>query len=121
MTYRTTVTAVLGAAAAATFIAGASTAGAPVTLASMSTPLTGYVHTAPPPPPRNCGPGYANGVIGGQPKCLREGQQCQQAHVPDYTRYGFDCAKAGNVFQLHRHNAPPPPPHKPGPPPPPHH
>lgn len=38
-----------------------------------------------------CSAGYVDGVIGGEPKCLRAGEFCSAAAETDYERYGFDC------------------------------
>lgn len=89
---------VLAAAACALIAGGAS---GQVALASVSTPLaaSGYSVQAAP-PAKTCAANYTQGTIGGQPKCLAAGQQCQQANAKDYTQYGFTCGKVGTRFQL---------------------
>jgi hypothetical protein len=104
MIRRFTATAVLGAAAAATLIAATSGGGQPA-LTSMTTSLPASSYSAPPPPAKKCPANFTTGVIGGQSKCLAAGQQCQQPNTGDYTRYGFDCVKAGNRYQLRSRTA----------------
>jgi len=101
MIRRLAVTTTLGAVAAATLIAS-STTGGQLALTNMTTPISNdaYSIAAPPPAPRKCPPNFVAGTIGGQSKCLAPGQQCQQAHVSDYTHYGFTCNKAGNAYKL---------------------
>jgi hypothetical protein len=38
-----------------------------------------------------CSSGYVTGVIGGQSKCLRNGEFCSSQYESDYERYGFTC------------------------------
>ena len=114
MIRRITTTAVLGAAAA-TLIAGAAAGGHPA-LTGATPALASFSYAAAPAPPaKNCAANYTSGVIGGQPKCLAAGQQCQQQSAADYTRYGFNCAKVGNRFQLSRRGGAAPAPAKPAP------
>lgn len=103
MIRRFTATAVLGAAAAATLIVASSAGGQPA-LTSMTTPLAASSYSAPP-PAQKCPANFTSGVIGGQSKCLAQGQQCQQPNTGDYTHYGFDCVKAGNRYQLRSRSA----------------
>jgi hypothetical protein len=101
MIRRLTGAVVLGVAAA-TLITGAATGGHQA-LTSMTPALVSFNYAAPPAPPaKKCAANSTSGVIGGQSKCLAAGQQCQQQNANDYTRYGFNCAKAGNRFQLSR-------------------
>jgi hypothetical protein len=111
MIRRFTATAVLGAAAAATFIAATGAGGQPV-LTSMATSLTASSYSAPP-PAKKCPANFTTGVVGGQSKCLAPGQQCQQPNAGDYTRYGFTCTKVGNRYQLQGKAAGKPAPAKP--------
>jgi hypothetical protein len=106
MIRRFTAIAVLGTAAAATFIVASSAGGQPA-LTSMTTPLAASSYSAPP-PAQKCPANFTSGVIGGQSKCLAQGQQCQQPNTGDYTHYGFDCVKAGNRYQLRSRTKPAP-------------
>jgi hypothetical protein len=47
-----------------------------------------------------CAAGYVAGTVGGQPKCLQNGQQCQPQNAADYRKYGFTCTKANGRYQL---------------------
>jgi hypothetical protein len=89
---------------ATTAIAGALLAGAvtggQLTLTSMSGPLSDFSHAAPAAGAAKCPGNLTSGTIGGQSKCLGAGQQCQQAHAGDYTRFGFTCGKVGSRYQL---------------------
>lgn len=38
--------------------------------------------------------------IGGEPKCLQTGQQCQSRWSADYAKYGFECTKNGSKYVL---------------------
>jgi len=114
MIRRLTGAVVLGAAAA-TLITGATTGGHHA-LASMTPALVSYNYAAPPAPPaKKCAANFTSGVIGGQTRCLAAGQQCGQQNAKDYTRYGFNCAKVGNRYQLSRRGAAGPNPPKPAP------
>jgi hypothetical protein len=86
-------------AIAAALMAGAVTGGQ-LTLTSMSGPLSDFSHAAPAAGAAKCPGNLTSGTIGGQSKCLGAGQQCQQAHAGDYTRFGFSCGKVGNRYQL---------------------
>lgn len=98
------------AAAAAALAAGALTT-APgttsVVLAGAHTPMSGRGNSAlAAPAPKKCAANFVSGTIGGQPKCLAAGQQCQQANSADYGKYGFSCVKAaGNRYQLSKKGA----------------
>jgi hypothetical protein len=48
----------------------------------------------------SCSSGYVAAQIGGDPKCLHNGQQCQQRWVSDYARYGFTCTKRNGKYEL---------------------
>lgn len=48
----------------------------------------------------SCSAGYVSAKIGGQPKCLQNGQQCQDANSSDYKKYGFSCTKSGGRYEL---------------------
>jgi hypothetical protein len=48
----------------------------------------------------SCAAGYVSGQIGGQPKCLQNGQQCQDANASDYKKYGFACTKNNGRYEL---------------------
>ncbi len=94
----------------------------PVVLAG---PLAGDAHPAAAPTPpkpkpkpkpaatsaaaanRTCNKGFTQGRIGGVSKCLAAGQQCQQTHAADYTRYGLTCTGVKGVFRLHSKTAAP--------------
>lgn len=96
-------------------------AGPSVALAAVSTPTGAFSVAAPQPAigkpapkpapkpatPAKCAGGYTQGSIGGASKCLAAGQQCQQAHVGDYTKYGFSCSKVGARYQLSKRGAVP--------------
>jgi hypothetical protein len=113
MNYRPTRLIALGAATAATLLVGMAGSGQ-LALASMSTPLSPYGHSAatppppPPPSPKKCPANTVQGTIGGQSKCLAVGQQCQQARAADYTRFGFTCTKVGNTYVLRKPTKPVP-------------
>lgn len=108
-----------GCAAAAVALVGLpSMAQTPTTTAGVSlaahsqvldfgpTPHPAPPHPTPPhpapvrPASRTCAANFTQGSIGGVSKCLSAGQQCQQAHAADYTRYGFRCGSVGNRYQL---------------------
>lgn len=48
----------------------------------------------------SCAAGYVSGKIAGQPKCLQNGQQCQDANASDYKKYGFTCTKNNGRYEL---------------------
>jgi hypothetical protein len=48
----------------------------------------------------SCSAGYVAGTIGGQPKCLQNGQQCQDGNASDYKKYGFTCTKNNGRYEL---------------------
>jgi len=114
MIRRFAVSAALSAAAAAV-LTGAATAG-PLALASMDTPLAAGGHVSvTAAAPKKCAGNFVTGTIGGQQKCLAAGQQCQQAHTADYTKYGFTCKKVGTRYQLSKNGTQPKPGAKPKP------
>jgi hypothetical protein len=39
----------------------------------------------------SCSSGYVDAIIGGQEKCLRNGEFCSAQYETDYERYGFSC------------------------------
>ena len=117
-----------GCVAAAIALVGLpSTAQAPALSSAVS--LAAHSHALEVgPPPRKCATNFTQGSIGGVSKCLAAGQQCQQAHAADYTRYGFRCALVGKRYQLTKTGGPhpgliphPTTPAKPKPTPPPTH
>src|SRR5438105_2975012 len=44
-----------------------------------------------------CSAGYVSATIGGQPKCLRDGEFCSPQYEADYERYGFTCEADGRL------------------------
>lgn len=103
-----------GALLLSMFAAGPSVAlaavSAPTSAVSVATPQPAIGKPAPKPAPKpatpaKCGAGYTQGSIGGASKCLAAGQQCQQANVGDYTKYGFSCSKVGARYQLSKRGA----------------
>jgi hypothetical protein len=40
---------------------------------------------------KSCPPGYVHGVIGGEQKCLQDGEFCSHEYARQYHRYGFNC------------------------------
>jgi len=48
----------------------------------------------------NCATGYVAGTVGGQSKCLQNGQQCQEQNASDYRKYGFTCTKNNGRYEL---------------------
>jgi hypothetical protein len=94
------VCAALSTVAAAVVVAGGTSGPAPTTTGMQSAPVAYERHITAGPAPKKCSAGYATGTIGGQPKCLKAGQQCQQKQAADYGKYGFTCTKVGNRYQL---------------------
>jgi len=86
------------AAAAVAFVALPSAAHAPATVGATLAAHSQVLQVGP--PPHKCPPNFTQGTIGGVPKCLAAGQQCQQAHAADYTKYGFRCTLVGRRYQL---------------------
>jgi hypothetical protein len=76
-----------------------------VTLTAQQTALPTHAVTAAP-PAKKCPANMTSGTIGGQTKCLQAGQQCQQAHAADYTKFGFTCGKNGTKYTLTKKGAP---------------
>jgi hypothetical protein len=105
---RLCLTAVLATAVASTIITGTGTS-QNVALVNSSAPLSavGRAPVVPPPPVHKCAPNFVTGSIGGQTKCLANGQLCQRAHAADYTRYGFTCTDVGNRFVLRKNTRTP--------------
>lgn len=50
----------------------------------------------------NCAAGFVSAQIAGQPKCLQNGQQCQDQNASDYKKYGFTCTKTNGREQLQK-------------------
>jgi hypothetical protein len=48
----------------------------------------------------SCSQGDVPAQIGGQPKCLQNGQQCQAQNASDYRKYGFVCTKNKGRYEL---------------------
>jgi hypothetical protein len=47
-----------------------------------------------------CPPGQIAGSIGGQSKCLQEGQDCSQRYAVAYRQYGFICTRVNGRHAL---------------------
>jgi hypothetical protein len=48
----------------------------------------------------NCAAGFTAGTVGGESKCLQNGQQCQPQSNSDYRKYGFICTKNNGRYEL---------------------
>lgn len=49
-----------------------------------------------------CAAGFTAAKIAGQPRCLQDGQQCQQENSSDYKKYGFECTKNNGRHELRK-------------------
>ena len=50
---------------------------------------------------KTCSAGYVHAVIGGEQKCLRNGEYCAHRYASQYRRYGFSCAKTDDRGDYH--------------------
>ena len=50
---------------------------------------------------KTCSAGYVHAVIGGEQKCLRDGEFCAHRYARQYQRYGFSCTQADDRGDYH--------------------
>jgi hypothetical protein len=50
---------------------------------------------------KTCIAGYVHAVIGGEQKCLRDGEFCAHRYARQYQRYGFSCTKTDDRGDYH--------------------
>ena len=50
---------------------------------------------------KTCSAGYVHAVIGGEQKCLRDGEFCAHRYARQYQRYGFSCTKTDDRGDYH--------------------
>jgi hypothetical protein len=49
---------------------------------------------------KTCPSGYTHAVIGGEQKCLHDGEYCSHAEAREYRHYHFQCERVGGVYRL---------------------